>query len=45
MRIGNSSRYFIDKFVFTPLKLGDPKELFEYFDKIKPDDDDSNYTD
>ena len=38
--IGNSSRYFIDKFVFSPPKLGDPKELFEYYsDKINDDDD------
>ena len=36
--IGNSTRYFIDKFVFQPPKLGDPKELFEYYsDKIKSD--------
>ena len=37
--IGNSSRYFLDKFVFQPPKLGDPKELFEYYSgKIKDDD-------
>ena len=39
--IGNSTRYFLDKFVFEPPQLGDPKELFEYYsDKIRPDDDD-----
>ena len=33
--IGNASRYFLDKWVFEPPKLGDPKELFEYYsDKI-----------
>ena len=37
--IGNSSRYFLDKFVFQPPQLGDPKELFEYYSgKIKNDD-------
>ena len=37
--IGNSSRYFLDKFVFEPPMLGDPKELFEYYSgKIKDDD-------
>ena len=37
--IGNSSRYFLDKFVFQPPELGDPKELFQYYsDQIKNDD-------
>ena len=36
--IGNSTRYFIDKFVFEPPQLGDPKQLFDYYsDKIKSD--------
>ena len=36
--IGNSTRYFIDKFVFEPPQLGDPKELYEYYEgKIKSD--------
>ena len=39
--IGNSTRYFLDKFVFQPPQLGNPRELFEYYsDKIKGDDDD-----
>ena len=33
--IGNSTRYFIDKFAFQPPKLGDPKAMFDYYsDKI-----------
>ena len=37
--IGNSSRYFLDKFVFQPPQLGNPRELFEYYsDQIKNDD-------
>ena len=39
--VGNSTRYFIDKFVFEPSQLGDIKELFKYYSgKIKKDDDD-----
>ena len=37
--IGNSTRYFIDKFVFEPPQLGDPKELFEYYSKKIKDND------
>ena len=36
--IGNSSRYFLDKFAFEAPQLGDPKQLFDYYsDKIKSD--------
>ena len=39
--IGDSSRYFLDKWVFEPPKLGDPKEVFKYYaDQISGDDDD-----
>ena len=34
--IGDSSRYFLSKWTFEPPKLGDPKEVFEYYaDQIK----------
>ena len=39
--IGDTSRFFLDKWVFEPPKLGDPKEVFKYYaDQISGDDDD-----